>query len=77
MRPPSARELWPFFVRADARRRRWIARDGVVASVPPGSGVIRLLCLIVEQIPAFKKCSLARARLASCRRLAQWVGLGA
>ena len=26
MLPPSARELWPFFVRADARRRRRIAR---------------------------------------------------
>jgi hypothetical protein len=26
MLPPSARELWPFFVRAEPRRRRRIAR---------------------------------------------------
>ena len=47
MLPPSARELWPFFVRADARRRRRIARvAGLCRTLSP----ITLHCLPVQNM---------------------------
>ncbi len=75
MLPPSVRSLWPFFVRStpDPAGRRRIALD---ALVPRG----RLRSLqgdhspVPERFIKFIYYDLWPARLASCRRLAQWYG---